>query len=196
MIQKIWLEMCSTICLGRMRSLGDTAMQSPQWKRTFHWDPVNRRTPQTTKIISQFAEKGNCDAGYASGTARVPISGHSNVRLLRAFVNGMGGNFILDTGATFVSVTSQFATRAGISTDRATQVVLKTVGGTVVAESRYANSVRVDKAEARGVVIAVDRNSATPFGDKIDGLLGMSFLARFNLTVSPTGIELTPIPLR
>jgi tetratricopeptide (TPR) repeat protein len=35
-----------------------------------------------------------------------------------------------------------------------------------------------------------------PFGNRVDGLLGMSFLSRFNVTLSPTAIELTAIPLR
>jgi clan AA aspartic protease (TIGR02281 family) len=159
-------------------------------------DPADRRTPKTTSIIAEYAEKGNCDTRYASGAARVSIPGTSSVRLLLVVVNGVAGNFILDTGATFVAVTSQFASRAGVSTEPTNQIVLKTVGGTALAEIGYANMVSVGKAEARGVVLAVHRASVNPFGDKIDGLLGMSFLARFKLNVSPTQIELTPIPLR
>jgi tetratricopeptide (TPR) repeat protein len=33
------------------------------------FDPVSRRNPQTTKIIADYAEKGNCDIGYATGAA-------------------------------------------------------------------------------------------------------------------------------
>ena len=68
------------------------------------FDPVSRRNPRTTKIIADYAEKGNCDTGYATGAARIAISGQSNVHLLRVFVSSVGGNFILDTGATFVAV--------------------------------------------------------------------------------------------
>jgi aspartyl protease family protein len=159
-------------------------------------DPINRRTPQTTKVIAEFADRGNCEAGYATGTARVSLAGQTNVRLLRVFINAAEGNFILDTGATFVSMTSQFATRAGLNTESANQIIIKTVGGTALAEIGYANIVRVDKAEARGVVVAVDKSTGSPFGDKVDGLLGMSFLARFNLSLSPSRMELTPIPLK
>jgi len=28
-------------------------------------DPIHRRTPQTTKVIAEYAEKGNCDTRYA-----------------------------------------------------------------------------------------------------------------------------------
>ena len=71
---------------------------------------------------------------------------------------------------------------------------LKAVGGAAFAEIGYANSIRVGKAEALGVTVAVHRGN--PFGNRVDGLLGMSFLSRFTVTLSPTGIELTAIPLR
>jgi hypothetical protein len=35
-----------------------------------------------------------------------------------------------------------------------------------------------------------------PFGGHLDGLLGMSFIARFNMVVSQDGIQLTAIALR
>jgi predicted aspartyl protease len=160
-------------------------------------DPANRRTPQTTKIIAEYADQGNCDTNYASGSARIAIPGQSNVHFLRVFVNGVEGNFILDTGATFLTVSSQFASKARIHTEPANQVVMKTVGGTALADIGYAAKITIGKAEASGVVVAVHRNDgANPFGDRIDGLLGMSFLARFKLNISPRVIELTPIPLR
>jgi aspartyl protease family protein len=71
---------------------------------------------------------------------------------------------------------------------------MRGVGGAVFAEIGYANSIRVGKAEALGVTVAVHRGN--PFGTRVDGLLGMSFLSRFYVTLSPTGIELTAIPLR
>jgi clan AA aspartic protease (TIGR02281 family) len=159
-------------------------------------DPAERRTPQTTKIISDYAKQGNCDRRYATGTTRVPFVGGSAVRTLTVVVNGVAGSLILDTGATFVSITSQFARKASVATEPANQVIMKTVGGKVIAEIGYADSVSVGKAEALGVVTAVHRDDSNPFGIRVDGLLGMSFLSRFNVKLSPTAIELTAIPLR
>ena len=159
-------------------------------------DPANRRTPQTVKIISDYAEQGSCDKRYASGTTRVLLAGSPNVRMLTVVVNGVAGNFILDTGATFVSITSQFAFKAKVATKPGNQVIMKTVGGKVLAEIGYANSVSIGKAEAKGVVTAVHRDDSNPFGNRVDGLLGMSFLSRFNIKLSPTAIELNAIPLR
>jgi tetratricopeptide (TPR) repeat protein len=159
-------------------------------------DPAHRRTPQTTKIIADYAAKGNCDKQYATGTARVPFAGTADVRMLTVVVNGVGGNLILDTGATFVSITSQFASKAKVSTEPENQLTFKTVGGRALAEIGYANSISVGKAEALGVVVAVHRNADNPFGNRIDGLLGMSFLSRFNVRLSPTEVEMIATPLR
>jgi aspartyl protease family protein len=156
--------------------------------------PAHRRTSQTTKIIAEYAEKGNCDTRYAVGSARVPFARTADVRTLTVLLNGVAGNLIFDTGATFVSISSDFASRAKVATEPGSQLTLKAVGGAAFAETGYANSIRVGKAEARGVTVAVHRGN--PFGNRVDGLLGMSFLSRFTVTLSPTGIELTAIPLR
>jgi predicted aspartyl protease len=93
-------------------------------------------------------------------------------------------------------VTPAFASKARLSVEAGTQLPLKTVGGTAFADLTYASTVAVGKAEARGVAVAVIRGSPNPFGGGLDGLLGMSFLARFNLNVSQSTIEFTALPLR
>ena len=109
-------------------------------------------------------------------------------------INGVTGNFILDTGASFVAGISQFAAKAKITVEAGNQVAIQTAGGKILAEIAYARSVGVGKTEASGVVV-VSRDVETPFGPRVDGLLGMSFLSRFNLNLKPNGIELTAVPL-
>ena len=139
-------------------------------------DPANRRTPQITKIIANYAETGSCDTHYATGTSHVSFAGVADVHILPVIVNGTMGNFILDTGATFVSLTSQFASKAKVTTEAGKRLIVKTVGGQLLADIGYANSIGVGKAEASGVVVAVNRSVENPFGEHVDGLLGMSFL--------------------
>jgi predicted aspartyl protease len=159
-------------------------------------EPAERRTPQTVKIIADYAEKGNCDAHFARGTARVPFMGSADVHILSVLINGVLGNFILDTGATYVSVTTAFAERSKVSTEADNQITMKTVGGIKVADMGHAGAVAVGRAEAFDVVVAVIRGDRDPFGQRLDGLLGMSYLARFDLKVSRNGIELTSLPVR
>jgi predicted aspartyl protease len=160
------------------------------------FNPAERRTPQTTKIISEYAEKGNCDTRFAQGAGRAPLRKAAGVHTLSVTVNGVTGSFILDSGASYVSVTPEFSTKAKINIEAVGQLPLKTVGGSALADLGYADTVMVGNAVAHGVPIAVIRSSNDPFGNRLDGLLGMSFLARFNTRLSQDFIELTPIPLR
>jgi aspartyl protease family protein len=92
------------------------------------FDPAERRTPQTTKIISEYAEKGNCDTHFASGVARAPLLKAMGVHALSVAINGVAGSFILDSGAAWVSVTPEFSTKAKINIEAAGQLPMKTVG--------------------------------------------------------------------
>jgi aspartyl protease family protein len=159
-------------------------------------DPAKRRTPQTTKIIGDYAERGDCDKRYATGTARVPFAVGSGVRTLSVVINKVAGTLILDTGATFVSITSRFAAKARVATESGNQVIMKTVGSKALADIGYANSIIVEKAAAFGVTTAIVRDDGDPFGNGVDGLLGMSFLSRFNVRLSATEVEMTATPLR
>jgi hypothetical protein len=128
---------------------------------------------------------------YATGTARIPFPGTSVFRMLTVVVNGVAGNFILDTGAESVSITPQFARKAKVATEN--PVTMEGPGGGhFLADIGYANSVSVGKAGASGVATVVLRDD-DPFGKELDGLLGMSFLSRFEIKLSRTAIELTAI---
>ena len=126
----------------------------------------------------------------------MPFLGPQGVHTLSVVVNGVAGNFILDTGATYVSVTSEFAKKAKVTVEGATVISMKTVGGAVSAHLSHANKVAVGSAEAQNVPLAVIIAPVDPFGGRLDGLLGMSFLARFKVTITQSGMELKAIPLR
>jgi clan AA aspartic protease (TIGR02281 family) len=157
------------------------------------FDPATRRESRFTKLISDFADKGSCDTHFARGSARVArlISlGASNATTLAVTVNGVTGGFVLDTGASYVALTARFAAKAKVKMDQSTELTLNTVGGSRVADLGYADSVGVDKAQAQGVSVVVVRAEPNPFGARLDGLLGMSFLSRFDLQMSDGFIEI------
>jgi len=54
----------------------------------------------------------------------------------------------------------------------------------------------IGRAQAQGVPVAVIRGSTDPFGNHLDGLLDMSFLARFKVSLSQDKIELGALPLQ
>ena len=155
------------------------------------FDPASRRTQQSMSMILEYSNKGNCRVAHARGNARVTLAASGNVHTLNVVVNGMRGNFILDTGASYLSVTTAFAEKTKINVNTSTKVPIKVVAGTVQAKLSTAATVAVGGAEARNVTVAVIDDSHEPFGPRTDGLLGMSFLARFEVRLTPNGLELT-----
>jgi aspartyl protease family protein len=115
------------------------------------------------------------------------------VQTLTVRVNGVTGTFVVDSGATYLTVTTAFSERAKVTPGTTVRLPMKTVGGTVQATLGTASAVAVGSAEARSVTVAVIQDSRDPFGARIDGLLGMSFLARFSTRIGPKGIELTAV---
>lgn len=160
------------------------------------YNPAQRRTPQTMQIISEYAKKGDCEARYARGVGHVPFLNATGVRMLPVIVNGVTGNFILDSGADLVAVTPEFSAKAKVKSEPSSPMPLKTAGGIAFADLGYADTISVGNAEAYGVAVAVIRDSKDPFGGHLDGLLGMTFLARFNLRISQGGVDLEPISLQ
>jgi clan AA aspartic protease (TIGR02281 family) len=157
------------------------------------FDPGARRTRQSISMIAEYSKKGGCGIENARGSAQIPFRGVDGVQTLTARINGVTGTFIVDSGATYLTVTTAFSERAKVTPGTPVRLPMKTVGGTVQATLGTANAVAVGNAEARSVTVAVIQDSRDPFGARIDGLLGMSFLARFNTRISPKGIELTAV---
>ena len=92
------------------------------------FDPAKRQSTWITKVIAEYAAKGDCHTKHASGFARVRLLGASGVHIVSVVVNGVSGNFIFDTGATYVSVTPDFAKKANIIIEKATVISIKPVG--------------------------------------------------------------------
>jgi len=109
-------------------------------------------------------------------TSMVPFVGTTGIHTLPVSINGVIGNFILDTSATYVSVTQQFAAKSKISIEAGNQIIMKTVWGVSKAEIGHAGTIAVGRAEAFDVVVAVMQAGPDPFGGRLDGLLGMSYL--------------------
>jgi aspartyl protease family protein len=148
-----------------------------------------RQTAQISQMIVEYANKGSCRANYATGNDRVVISA-SNI--IDVVINGARGRMIVDTGASMVSLTPDFATRARILPDENNLMTFQVVGGTIQSAPGYAQLIEVGKSRAANVPVAVSVGNNVAFGQQIDGLLGMTFLARFNVTISNGGLELKP----
>jgi clan AA aspartic protease (TIGR02281 family) len=89
---------------------------------------------------------------------------------------------ILDTGASHTIVSHQIARDLGLLIDAdGGPVTLKTAGGMVQAGMTRIRAVRIGEAEAFNIPVAVHDLPEAPSG--VDGLLGMTFLNQFVMTL-------------
>jgi aspartyl protease family protein len=91
-------------------------------------------------------------------------------------VNGVSAPFLVDTGASVVTLPDSLARRAGIDLERATPVTISTANGRARAYRVVLNSVKVGSLAAHLVEAVVVEDAKLPFA-----LLGMSFLNRMDM---------------
>lgn len=157
------------------------------------YNVAKRQTAQISRIISDYSAKGKCAANHASGADRI-IVGSSNIADIT--INGAKGRVIVDTGASWVSITPAFAARARIIADDKNPITFQAVGGTNQSAPGNAQLITVGNANAANVPVAVSMGNDKAFGPGLDGLLGMTFLARFEVTISNGILDLKPRELK
>jgi clan AA aspartic protease (TIGR02281 family) len=111
----------------------------------------------------------------------------NGVSTTKVEINGVEGTFIVDTGASFVTLSRGFAGRAkprALTTD---SVEMQTANGATSATLASLDSVKLAGLSASAVPAIVASGS---LGDDVDGLLGMSFLSRFTVVIQDREIQL------
>jgi clan AA aspartic protease (TIGR02281 family) len=151
-------------------------------------DPAARDNSRSQKIITDYEQQGNCVSSTEPRKERFPLPARKGVITVKAEINSTRGLFILDTGATYVSVKSAFASRAKIPESDASEITLITANGPTKAKLSKADKVALGKLEAVNVPVAVQADDKI-YGAGIDGLLGMSFLSRFEVQMAGDVVE-------
>ncbi|MEC7740866.1 MAG: TIGR02281 family clan AA aspartic protease [Pseudomonadota bacterium] len=106
------------------------------------------------------------------GETRIPLSADGHF-WVRADVNGVPGNFMIDTGATLTAISAPLAERAGLEPRRGgIPIMLGTANGTVQAHVATIDSLTFGNVSASGTDAAIAEN----FGDF--NVIGMNVLAR------------------
>ncbi|PPQ17492.1 TIGR02281 family clan AA aspartic protease [Bradyrhizobium sp. AC87j1] len=154
------------------------------------FDPATRDTSKTQKIIADYERQGNCVSSNELRKESFPLQGQRGVVTAKAEINGVRGLFVLDTGASYVSVKSSFASKAKIADGGASEITLNTANGQIKAKLTKADKVALGKLEATNVPIAVQSSDDKSYGPGIDGLLGMSFLSRFEVQMARGSMEI------
>ena len=129
----------------------------------------------------RYRDKGQCRS-FCDPTLNDVVN-------LPVTINGIRGTFILDTGATFVSLTNSFAQKAAVEIDQASIVRLLPQWDRGWKRGR-AQTIQLRSLLAKDVPIVVQAGGT--YGDRIDGLLGMSFLSRFNIHIDAKTVRISP----
>lgn len=140
---------------------------------------LNRLLIETGRMATEFH------------TNTTPLDYDRYGHTVQATINGRGtGCFVVDTGAAVVTISEAFAKEIGLTWDKAedsVQLVLAN-GERVEGVSVLLASVAVGGVSSRGVPAVV---LESPPSEEIDGLLGMSFLGRFQVKMEPGNKRLT-----
>jgi len=168
----------------------DAALSVDAWVAL---NPGQHDTSQTRAMISNYNAKGGCAARTSTAREEVfPITRHSNVVTLPVMINGIRGTLVLDTGATYVALKNDFAQKAKVEIEQNSSVRLHTANGFAEGKRGRAKIIQLRSLQAKDVPIVVQTENRGMYGDGVDGLLGMSFLSRFHVTISSNLVKLSP----
>jgi clan AA aspartic protease (TIGR02281 family) len=154
-------------------------------------NPAGNDTSQTRAMIADYTAKGKCELATGSGEEVFPVARQGSVVKLPVTINGVRGNLVLDTGATFVSLKSGFAQKAKLQVDQDSTVRLHTANGITDGKRGRAATIQLRSLLAKDVPVVVQSDGQGTYGEGIDGLLGMSFLSRFNLTIDTQAVRIS-----
>lgn len=132
-------------------------------------------------IVGQQALNLGGDGRRVSVTVQADSRGQFHVP---GSINGSAIRFVVDTGATYVSLGRGDASRAGIDVSRAEPVMMQTANGVAQAWKVKLDSVRVGDVVLRNVD-GIVQGTDMPFA-----LLGMSFLSRMEMRHDGPSLQL------
>jgi len=107
----------------------------------------------------------------------VKVSGRS-VIVPVTFNHSLNADLLLDTGASMTMISRRLAASLAIPSTGAG--LFSGIGGTVSAQIARVDSIKVGDAEVSGMTVSIHDVSRFP---QFDGLLGMDFLGRFQVSV-------------
>jgi clan AA aspartic protease (TIGR02281 family) len=155
------------------------------------YNPTKRRTQQISTLLRDLKRKGNCiqTGKVRKVTFRYPPG--ASALEVEAKINGISGHFIIDTGASNVSVIHEFAKRARLTTKQSRLLRVNTANGPVQVMMSIADTITLSGLTARKVPVNIHLKSKHGFGGNIDGLLGLSFISNFDFNLRDGVLVLT-----
>jgi clan AA aspartic protease (TIGR02281 family) len=133
-------------------------------------------------------KKGNCSLPTGNEET-FPVPRQRRSVTLPVAINGKRGVFVLDTGATFVALKRAFAQKAAVVVDEGSAVRLHTANG--ITDRKLGRAATVQLRSLRAKDVPIEDDAKATFGDAVDGLLGMSILSRFKVTINTQVVKIS-----
>lgn len=183
---------------GSMLSLTSDAQQ--QMAKTLNavesdvvsWAPahVKQAVTSAAKTALVATEPPSVMAARALPSAKatpditVPLKPHNNALMVEATLDdSVSGTFVVDTGATYTSISQQMADKLGPALKPIGTVRITTANGRIDVPKVLISKVSLNGLEAHNVEATIIQVRE---GSSFQGLLGLSFIKQFQLTINPS----------
>ena len=135
------------------------------------------QSENANRILKKLYSDPKCSTMRGNGKAKIHISQEGRSITSKAVINGVhSGKFIIDTGASLMALSSNFAKKIGIDYHKWPVRMMGTANGAANGYFGYLDHVAIQGVEARHIQTVVLNELAD-----VDGLLGLSFLSRFKI---------------
>jgi len=123
-------------------------------------------------------------ATKAASDITVPLKPHNNALMVEATLDdSVSGTFVVDTGATYTSISQQMADKLGPALKPIGTVRITTANGRIDVPKVLISKVSLNGLEAHNVEATIIQVRE---GSSFQGLLGLSFIKQFQLTINPS----------
>jgi len=153
-------------------------------------NPTRNDSSRMQAIIADYNAKGKCEAANSRSEELFRRPPNNNVLKLLVVINGVRGTFIMDTGAKWVSMYSAFAEKAKVQIDQESKVKLYTANGVTEGKRGHAATIQLRSLQAKDVDVVVQSGGQGSYGQGVDGLLGLSFLSRFKVSIDAQTVKI------
>lgn len=147
-----------------------------------------------TQSVAMIAAGNQITPAVYQGTVArfaVPLKSNKNALMVDAAITQDSGHavgtFIIDTGATYTSISQEMAEKLGLDLENCDHVFITTANGRIEVPKVIIKTLNVNGLEAHNVEATVIQVRK---GSSFAGLLGLSFIRQFVLTIDPQAGQL------
>ncbi len=131
-------------------------------------------------LLADLRRRGHCDRSSGAEKVELRFPPQARALIVDAKINDTFGRFVVDTGASSVVVTYEFADRSGLPRNQRQTMTVNTANGPIQTFVSQADSITLGGLTTGRVFVTIQSPNASGFGPGIDGLLGLSYLGNFD----------------